>query len=65
MCVVTVVELMVVGAGQGDGDGERERERERASERAATGEGFVYFCCVILRLLSAQWERKDGARERR
>lgn len=27
MCVVTVVELMVVGAGQRDGDGERERER--------------------------------------
>lgn len=52
MCVV--VEVTVVGAGQRDG--------ERESEREGTGEGFVYFCCVILRLLSARWERKRKRR---
>lgn len=51
------VGLMVVGAGQ------REREREggeRASERAATGEGFVYFCCYF-----APPERTVGRKRRR
>lgn len=47
------------GGDGGGGWGEGESERE--SERAGTGEGFVYFCCVILRLLCAQWERKNRA----
>lgn len=53
------------GGGDGGG-GWAERRRERESKREGTGEGFVYFCCVIFRLLSAQWERKrkkKGERE--
>lgn len=56
---------MLTGGGDGGGGGGwEERRKERESEREGTGEGFVYFCCVILRLLSAQWERekKSGAR---